>query len=69
MHKKNIKFPRLEKSKSSNHSLTDDVSDRAYWLSKSANKRLEHIELLRKMNYGDQASARLLRILEIAELS
>jgi hypothetical protein len=69
MHKKNIKFPRLDKSKFSIHSLTDKLSDRQYWLSKSANERLEHIELLRTMNYGDQASSRLQRFFEIAELT
>jgi hypothetical protein len=62
-------FPRLDKSKFSVRSLTDDMDDQEFWLSKSANARLEHIELLRIMNYGDQASSRLQRLFEIAELS
>jgi len=69
MKKGNINFPRLDKSKFSVHSLTEDIDDLEFWLSKSANERLEHIELLRIMNYGDQASSRLQRLFEIAELS
>lgn len=69
MHKEKIKFPRLDKTKFSVHSLTDDLNDKDYWISKSANERLAHIELLRVLNYGDQASSRLQRLFEIAELS
>jgi hypothetical protein len=63
------KFQRLDKSQLSVHSLTDDLDDRNYWFSKSPSKRLEHIEMLRTMNYGHLASSRLQRLFEIAELS
>ncbi|MBN2355647.1 hypothetical protein JXO59_06010 [candidate division KSB1 bacterium] len=69
MKKGKINFPRLDKSKFSVHSLTDEMDDQEFWLSKSANDRLEHIELLRTLNYGDQASSRLQRLFEITELS
>lgn len=51
------------------HALTDDLDDRDYWFSKSPQKRLEHIEMLRTLNYGHLASSRLQRLFEIAELS
>jgi len=63
------KFQRLDKSQLSVHSLTDDLDDRSYWFSKSPIKRLEHIEMLRTLNYGHLASSRLQRLFEITELS
>lgn len=62
------KFPRLDKSKLFVHSLGDDLNDSDFWISKSANARFEHVELLRILNYGDQASSRIQRVFEIAEL-
>jgi len=62
-------FQRLDKSQLSVHPLTDEVDDRDYWYSKSPQKRLEHLEMLRTLNYGHLASSRLQRLFEIAELS
>ena len=62
-------FPRLDKNAFSVHSLTDDLSDKEYWFAKSPEERLAHVEMLRKLNYGDLASSRLSRFFEIAELS
>ena len=62
-------FPPLDKYAFSVHSLTDDLSDRDFWTSRSPEERLEHIEMLRLLNYGDLASSRLSRFFEIAELS
>jgi len=62
------KYQRLDKSKFSIHSITDDLNDIEFWLNQSVDKRIEHIELLRILNYGDQASSRLQRFFEIAEL-
>jgi hypothetical protein len=46
--------------------LGDEADDRAYWLSRSVEERLEALELMRQMNYGyDPHTARLPRILEI----
>lgn len=66
---RNQNFQRLDKSQLSMHALTDDLDDRDYWFSKSPQKRLEHIEMLRTLNYGHLASSRLQRLFEIAELS
>jgi hypothetical protein len=64
-----LELPRLDKSKFSFLSLTDDLNDKEFWISQSATKRLEYIEQLRILNYCDQASSRLQRLFEIAELS
>jgi len=47
--------------------LNDKKSDRDYWLSRSIDERLAHIEYLRRMNYGDEATGRLQRVLEVVE--
>jgi len=45
----------------------DDEEHRAYWLSRTPYERLRHLELLRRINYGDKATAGLQRVLETAE--
>jgi hypothetical protein len=52
-------------------SLSDqDDDDRRYWLSKSPFERLQAVEATRQILYGyDPASARLQRVLEIADLA
>jgi len=51
-------------------SLTDEPDDRVYWLTRSPSERWRAIELLRQINYGQaRTSARLQRVLEIAEVS
>lgn len=48
-------------------SFFDDSDEKAYWLSRTPYERLQHIELLRRINYGHKATARLQRFFEIAE--
>ncbi len=48
-------------------SLTEKPSDREYWHARSPRERLRHIDLLRRINYGDRATARLQRVLGIAQ--
>lgn len=48
-------------------SLSDQTNDKDYWLSKTPIERMQHIELLRRINYGHGATARLQRIFEIIE--
>lgn len=33
--------------------------DKAYWLSKSPKERLQALELMRRLEYGDEATARI----------
>ena len=50
-------------------SLSDESDEKAYWLGRSPQQRLEGLELLRRIFYGDAAATdRLQRLLEIAEL-
>ena len=49
--------------------LTDRVSDRQYWLSKTPAERFEALELLRQIAYGyDPATERLQRVFEVTDL-
>lgn len=59
--------PQLDKTAFSVTRLGDESDDIAYWHSRTPGERLEHMELLRHINYGDQATARLQRVLEIAK--
>lgn len=45
----------------------DTAGEKVYWLSRTPSERLQHIEVLRRINYGHHATARLQRVLEIAE--
>jgi hypothetical protein len=59
---------RVDKTSLSVASLFDESDEKAYWLSKLPEERLEALELMRQMNYGYDPSTRLQRILTIAQL-
>jgi hypothetical protein len=46
----------------------DDTEQRLWWHRQTPEARIQHMLFLRKMNYGDESSARLQRVLEVAEL-
>ena len=48
--------------------LTNDVEDRAFWHAQSPESRLRALEFLRRVMYGDAATAGLQRILAVAQL-
>lgn len=59
---------RIDRTAFSVVSLTDGSDEKAYWLTKTPQERLEVVEMLRQLNYGyDPATARLQRILTVAE--
>jgi hypothetical protein len=62
-------FPKLDKTAFSVVSSFEeaDREDREYWLSRTPYERLKYMELLRRINYGHAATARLQRVLEIVE--
>ena len=62
-------FPRMNKKAVSIVSSFEeaDRQDKEYWLSRTPLERLQHMELLRRINYGSNATARLQRVLEIVE--
>lgn len=45
-----------------------DAADKAYWLSRTPQERVLHMEFLRRLNYGSRATERLQRVLEIVQL-
>lgn len=46
----------------------DESDEKEYWLVQTPEKRLEAMEMMRRVAYGyDENSARLQRVLEIAE--
>lgn len=50
--------------------LGQDKYDAEYWMSRTPEERLQAIELLRRINYGEDATtARLQRFFEVAELT
>lgn len=63
------KFPRLDKTafKVLSSFKEADRDDKEYWLSRTPQERLQYMERLRRINHGAAATARLQRVLEIAE--
>lgn len=48
--------------------LEDSVADEVeYWRNTSVKERLQHIERLRRLNYGSRATERLQRVIRIVE--
>lgn len=44
-----------------------EKADREYWLSRTPEERLRHMELLRRLNYGPRATERLQRVLRVTK--
>lgn len=57
----------IDKSRLSVESLSDISHDEDYWLTRKPEERLKHVEVLRRINYGPAAVARLQKILEIVQ--
>jgi hypothetical protein len=64
-----FQFPKLDRTVLSVVSSFEeaDAEDKKYWLSRTPIERLQHTEYLRRLNYGYDPTARLQRVLEIAE--
>ena len=58
---------KLDRTALSIGSLSDTSEERTYWLTQTPRERLKQIEILRRINYGDQATRRLQRVLEVAQ--
>jgi hypothetical protein len=60
---------KVDRTKLSVARMTDADDALEYWLSRRVSERLEALELLRRICYGEAAAtARLQRVLEVAEL-
>lgn len=53
----------LDKTVVSISSLTDDSDERAFWHAQTPEARLQALEFMRRVMYGDAATARLQRVL------
>lgn len=58
---------RLDKTKIAVVSSFDNSDEKEYWLSRTPEERIAHIEYLRHINYGAEAAKRLQRILEVVK--
>jgi hypothetical protein len=64
---KDIPELRLDRSRIVVTNLGDDSEEIAYWNSTTVKERLQHMERLRRINYGVRATERLQRVLRIVE--
>ena len=58
---------RLDKSALRVCGPTDEAEDRAFWQAQSPEARLQALEFMRRVMYGDAATARLQRFLAVAQ--
>jgi hypothetical protein len=58
---------KIDKTAFSVAELTDSDDAHAYWLNRSPAERLQHMQTLRLINYGNTASAGLQRVFEVAQ--
>lgn len=60
----------VDKTAFSVTSLSDELDEKDYWLSKTPYERLEAIELMRQIIYGySPSTTRLQRVLTVAQLT
>jgi hypothetical protein len=60
-------FPKVRRDAFKIGSLLEPSDEREYWLSKTPQQRLEAVELMRHIIYGDSTSKRLQRVLEVTQ--
>lgn len=58
---------KIDKTKLSVVHEFDNSEEKAYWLSRTPEERLRHVETLRRMNYGDKATERLQKVIEVVK--
>lgn len=59
---------RLDKTKLTVVSVSERDDEVEYWRKASTKERLQHAERLRRIAYGDRATARLQRTIEVVKL-
>ncbi len=67
MKSQNIQPLRIDKTALSVVHQFDNSDEKYFWKSRTPEERLLQIDILRRMNYGDKATCRLQRVLEIAQ--
>jgi hypothetical protein len=68
MSEKELPEIRLDKSKLAVVSVDDRSDEIEYWRNASTKERLQHVERLRRIVYGDRAQRRLQRSIEVVKL-
>ncbi len=64
-----LSSPRMDKTRLTVAGLTDVSDEQAFWQAKTPAERLQAVEFLRRVMYGyDPVTARLQRLLEVAQL-
>lgn len=58
---------RVDRTKLSVSNSFDNTEEKVYWLARTPQERLVHIERLRRINYGDRTAERLQRVLEVVK--
>jgi hypothetical protein len=61
-------WPKMDRAVIEFVDLKDQGDDREVWRDKTPQQRLEALEVLRQMIYGQSATARLQRVFELARL-
>lgn len=61
-----IESLRMDRATLSVVPLFDESDEKTYWHLRTPQERLHQIEILRLINYGFEATARLQRVLEVA---
>ena len=65
MSERDIPELRLDRGAVSVKTEFDDSEEIEYWKAASLKERLQHIERLRRINYGVRATARLQRVIRV----
>jgi len=61
-------FPKMRKDVFKVSNVFEESDEKAYWLSKSPEERLEAVEIMRRILYGyNPSSTRLQRVIEVAQ--
>jgi hypothetical protein len=60
--------PRVDRTAMAVVPLFEEEEEMKYWHARSPAERLRHMEMLRRINYGHLATARLQKVLELAPL-
>lgn len=60
-------FPKVRRDAFKVTSLSEPSDEKEYWLSKTPEERLEAVEIMRRIIYGDEAAKGLQRVLEITQ--
>ncbi len=59
---------RLDKTKISVSNSFDTTEEKQFWLSRTPHERLAHVERLRRICYGEEATKRMKKVLEIVQI-